>query len=79
MDKTDPQRFSSPGVVIELSNKLSLLTTLSFSEEHGYESKEVEFQMALDVDGNKARMNKKINLKDFAGTKSQGKFLMDSP
>ena len=35
--------------------------------------------MALDVDGNKARMNKKINLKDFAGTKAQGKFFMDNP
>ena len=32
IDKTDPQRFSSPGAVIELNNKLSLLTTLAFTE-----------------------------------------------
>jgi len=43
IDKTDPQRFSTPGAVIELNNKLNLLTTLSFIEGQGYESKEVEF------------------------------------
>jgi hypothetical protein len=35
--------------------------------------------MALDVDGTKARMSKKINLKDYAGIKKQGKFSMDNP
>ena len=39
MDKTEPQRFSTPGVVVELNNKLSLLTTLGQIEGQGFESK----------------------------------------
>ena len=35
--------------------------------------------MALDVDGNKARLAKKINLRDFAGTRKQGKYSLESP
>jgi len=29
----------------------------------------VEFEMALDIDGTKSRMNKKINLKELVGNK----------
>lgn len=35
--------------------------------------------MALDIDGTKSRMNKKVNLKDLVGGKKQSKFCMDSP
>ena len=35
--------------------------------------------MALEVDGNKSRLNKKINLRDVIGGVKQGKFKLDSP
>ena len=35
--------------------------------------------MALEVDGNKSRLNKKINLRDAIGGVKQGKFKLDSP
>ena len=44
-----------------------------------FQSKEVEFEMALDIDGVKSRLNKKINLKELVGDKKQGKFSLDLP
>ena len=35
--------------------------------------------MALDLDGNKERMNKKINLRDVVGSVKHGKFRLDNP
>ena len=36
--------------------------------------------MALQIDGSKNRMNKKINIRDAIGTKGvNGKFTMDNP
>ena len=35
--------------------------------------------MALDLDGNKERMNKKINLRDVVGGVRHGKFRLDVP
>ena len=35
--------------------------------------------MALDIDGVKSRLNKKINLKELVGDKKQGKFSLDLP
>ena len=35
--------------------------------------------MALDVDGNKTRMNKKINLREIIGNKKTGKYTLDNP
>ncbi len=81
MDKTEPMKFTSPTPQISFSNTLSLLTTLPYnSSTKTYENKTVEFEMALDVDGNKTRMSKKINLKDAVNSKSaSGKFSMDNP
>jgi len=35
--------------------------------------------MALDLDGKKERINKKINLKEVVGGVKQGKFRLDAP
>lgn len=81
MDKTDPMKFSNPLDKIVLKNVLSLLTTMQYDTvSKRYESKEVEFEMALDVDGSKTRMNKKLNLKDILANRLKtGKFMMENP
>jgi hypothetical protein len=80
MDKTPPMKFTNPGGGISLEHTLSLLTTLPYnSETRSYESKEVEFELALEIDGVKARMAKKINLRDVVGSRKQGKYAMDNP
>ena len=59
---------------------MNLLTTIPYdSDTKQYHSKEVEFEMALEKDGVKSRMNKKINLKDLVGGNKQSKFSLDSP
>ena len=80
MDKTDPMKYTTPGIPIQLTHRLSLLTTLGYNQQtRSYENKEVQFEMALDVDGNKSRMSKKINLKDVIGGVKHGKYKLDSP
>ena len=76
MDKTDPMKFTTPQTPIQLNNKLSLLTTIPFDPQtRQYLNKEVEFEMALDIDGTKSRMSKKINLREGVGQKGvTGKF-----
>lgn len=81
MDKTEPMKFTVPQDRISFSHTLSLLTTIPYNQDtKRYENKEVEFEMALDIDGTKTRMSKKINLKDAIGVKNySGKFTMESP
>ncbi len=72
MDKTDPVKFTNPQERITFSKVLSLLTTLPFNADtQAFESKEVEMEMALEIDGKKERMGKKINLRDVLLAKSQ--------
>ena len=59
---------------------MSLLTTLPFnSETQSYESKDVDLEVALEVDGKKERMGKKINLRDVLIAKNKSyKFVQES-
>jgi hypothetical protein len=81
MDKTDPVKFTNPQEKIVFSRTLSLLTTLPFnSETQSYEGKEVDFEMALEIDGKKERMGRKVNLKEVLLSKSKTfKFAQESP
>jgi hypothetical protein len=48
MDKTDPVKFTNPQERITFNKTLSLLTTLPFnSEMQGYDSKDVDIEIAL--------------------------------
>lgn len=81
MDKTDPMKFSNPKEPILISKSLSLLTTIPFnSVTKIYESKEVDFEMALEIDGKKERMARKINIRDMLLSKEKNhKFALESP
>ena len=64
-----------------MTNVLNLLTTIPYDPDtKRFDSKEVELEVALEVDGNKSRMTKKINLQDvLAGKQKNGKFTMNNP
>lgn len=81
MDKTDPVKFTNPTEKITFAKTLSLLTTLPFNTETlAYESKEVDFEMALEIDGRKERMGRKINLRDLLTAKHKNyKFAQENP
>lgn len=81
MDKTDPVKFTNPQEKITFNKTLSLLTTLPYNTETlSYEGKEVDFEMALEIDGKKERIGRKINLKDLLNTKTKMyKFAQENP
>lgn len=81
MDKTDPVKFTNPQEKITFNKTLSLLTTLPYNTETlSYEAKEVDFEMALEIDGKKERMGRKINLKDILNAKIKTyKFAQENP
>lgn len=81
MDKTDPVKFTNPHERITFSKTLSLLTTLPFNPDtHTFESKEVDMEMALEIDGRKERMAKKVNLKEVLLSNSKTfKFTQEAP
>jgi hypothetical protein len=77
IDKTEPMKYSNPQEKIHLTNTLSLLTTIPFDpQSQRFQNKEVEFEMALEIDGNKLRVGEKINLKEVVESKlKNGKFV----
>jgi len=81
MDKTDPMKFLNPKEPILINKSLSLLTTLPYnSVSKTYENKEVDFEMALEIDGKKERMARKINIKDMLLSKEKShKFALENP
>lgn len=81
MDKTEPAKFTDPHEKITFARTLSLLTTLPYhSLTMAYEPKEVDFEMALEIDGKKERMGRKLNLKELLNAKSRTfKFTQEDP
>lgn len=81
MDKTEPMKFTNPQDKLQIAQTLSLLTTLPFDPDSGqYDNKEVELDMAFELDGALFHMNKKVNLKDIiTGKLKAGKFTMENP
>lgn len=58
-------KFTNPQQPIILTNKLKLRTTIPFNlSTKSYEKKQAEIDMALEIDGQKAKMQEKVNLAD---------------
>lgn len=81
MDKTDPAKYTSPNEKITFAKTLSLLTTVPFnSHTKTYESKEVDFELALEIDGRKERMGRKLDLKELLAARQKSyRFAQESP